>query len=143
MCMRNSESRPTGSLSDSTGNPSCWVAAVARRGRAVVDGAKARAMEPQLNCVAALYSPATGIVDSHSFMRALQGDLADSWAISDDNLTWTFHLRQGVLWHNGEEFVADHVVWNIERWRNPDSASKAPAIVAKWWPKTTCVRLFT
>jgi L-2-hydroxyglutarate oxidase LhgO len=46
-------------------------------GFAMIDGAKARAMEPHLNCVAALHSPATGIVDSHSFMRALQGDLED------------------------------------------------------------------
>jgi peptide/nickel transport system substrate-binding protein len=49
--------------------------------------------------------------------------LAESWQASDDLKTWTFHLRQGVLWHNGEEFVADHVVWNIERWRNPDLGS--------------------
>ena len=34
-------------------------------------------MEPALTCVAALHSPETGIVDSHSFMRALQGDLED------------------------------------------------------------------
>jgi L-2-hydroxyglutarate oxidase LhgO len=43
----------------------------------MIDGAKARAMEPALTCVAALHSPNTGIVDSHSFMRALQGDLED------------------------------------------------------------------
>jgi L-2-hydroxyglutarate oxidase LhgO len=43
----------------------------------LIDGASARAMEPALNCVAALHSPETGIVDSHSFMRALQGDLED------------------------------------------------------------------
>jgi peptide/nickel transport system substrate-binding protein len=49
--------------------------------------------------------------------------LAESWEASDDLKTWTFHLRQGVLWHNGEEFVADHVVWNIERWRNADLGS--------------------
>ena len=43
----------------------------------MIDGAAARAMEPALNCVAALHSPETGIVDSHAFMRALQGDLED------------------------------------------------------------------
>jgi L-2-hydroxyglutarate oxidase LhgO len=37
----------------------------------------ARAMEPALNCVAALHSPETGIIDSHSFMLALEGDLED------------------------------------------------------------------
>jgi peptide/nickel transport system substrate-binding protein len=49
--------------------------------------------------------------------------LAESWEASDDLKTWTFKLRQGVMWHNGEEFVADHVVWNVERWRNPDLGS--------------------
>ncbi|HWL30957.1 MAG TPA: NAD(P)/FAD-dependent oxidoreductase [Xanthobacteraceae bacterium] len=46
-------------------------------GFAMIDGAAARAMEPALSCVAALHSPVTGIVDSHAFMRALQGDLED------------------------------------------------------------------
>jgi L-2-hydroxyglutarate oxidase LhgO len=36
---------------------------------------QARAMEPQLECVAALHSPSTGIVDSHGLMLSLQGDL--------------------------------------------------------------------
>ena len=46
-------------------------------GFTMIDGAAARAMEPALDCVAALHSPETGIIDSHSFMRALQGDLED------------------------------------------------------------------
>ena len=36
---------------------------------------EARAMEPQLECVAAIHSPSTGIVDSHAFMLSLQADL--------------------------------------------------------------------
>jgi len=36
---------------------------------------EARALEPALECVAALHSPSTGIVDSHGLMLALQGDL--------------------------------------------------------------------
>ena len=36
---------------------------------------QARALEPQLECVAALHSPGTGILDSHALMLALQGDL--------------------------------------------------------------------
>lgn len=36
---------------------------------------EAQAMEPALECVAALFSPSTGIVDSHALMLALQGDL--------------------------------------------------------------------
>lgn len=37
--------------------------------------AQAKALEPALQCIAALHSPSTGIVDSHGFMLALQGDL--------------------------------------------------------------------
>lgn len=40
-----------------------------------LDGAQAKALEPALHCVAALLSATTGIVDSHGFMLALQGDL--------------------------------------------------------------------
>ena len=43
----------------------------------LIDGVAARAMEPALNCVAALRSPETGIIDSHQFMTALRGDLED------------------------------------------------------------------
>jgi L-2-hydroxyglutarate oxidase LhgO len=39
-------------------------------------GAEARALEPELSCVAALLSPSTGIVDSHGFMSALEGHLS-------------------------------------------------------------------
>lgn len=39
---------------------------------------EARAMEPALECLAALYSPSTGIVDSHALMLALQGDLENA-----------------------------------------------------------------
>jgi L-2-hydroxyglutarate oxidase LhgO len=40
----------------------------------LVDGAAARAIEPELACDAALLSPSTGIIDSHSLMLAYQGD---------------------------------------------------------------------
>ena len=43
----------------------------------LIDGAAARALEPALNCVAALRSPETGIIDSHALMTALRGDFED------------------------------------------------------------------
>ncbi len=39
---------------------------------------QARALEPQLECVAAVHSPSTGIVDSHALMLALQGDIENA-----------------------------------------------------------------
>lgn len=43
-------------------------------GLIAISAAEARAMEPDLNCVAALFSPATGIIDTHGLMLALQGE---------------------------------------------------------------------
>jgi L-2-hydroxyglutarate oxidase LhgO len=45
-----------------------------------LSGEAARAMEPALNCDAALLSPSTGIIDSHAFMLALRGDAEDAGA---------------------------------------------------------------
>ena len=40
----------------------------------IISGAEARAMEPELHCVAALHVPSSGIIDSHQLMLAFQGD---------------------------------------------------------------------
>jgi len=44
----------------------------------LISGAEAMAWEPNLSCTAALWSPETGIVDSHSYMLALQGEIEDN-----------------------------------------------------------------
>jgi L-2-hydroxyglutarate oxidase LhgO len=43
-------------------------------------GEAARALEPALNCAAALLSPSTGIIDSHAYMLALRGEAEDAGA---------------------------------------------------------------
>jgi peptide/nickel transport system substrate-binding protein len=40
--------------------------------------------------------------------------LATDWALSDDGLTWTFTLRDGVRWHDGQPLTADDVVFSIQ-----------------------------
>ncbi len=41
----------------------------------------------------------------------ITGDLAESWDISPDNLSITFHLKKGVQWHDGTPFTADDVLF--------------------------------
>lgn len=52
--------------------------------------------------------------------------LAEEWMESDDGLTYTFNLREGVKFHDGTEFNAEAVVYNFERWKNADDAEKFP-----------------
>jgi peptide/nickel transport system substrate-binding protein len=47
--------------------------------------------------------------------------LAESYEVSDDGLEYTFRLRQGVQFHDGEPFDADAVVFNLERYQEEDS----------------------
>ncbi len=49
----------------------------------------------------------------------ITGDLAESWEVSDDGLTWTFNLHQGVRWHDGEELTADDVVYSFQTIQDP------------------------
>ena len=55
-----------------------------------------------------------------------KAQLAESWDVSEDGLTYTFHLRPDTYFHNGEKLTADDVVFSFERrWENsPSTASK-------------------
>lgn len=44
----------------------------------------------------------------------LEGDLAEEWSVSEDGLVWTIKLREGALWHDGEKFDADDVVFTYQ-----------------------------
>ena len=48
------------------------------------------------------------------------GRLAESWTVSDDNRTYTFKLREGVTWHDGEPFTAADVEFTFRMMAHPD-----------------------
>jgi peptide/nickel transport system substrate-binding protein/oligopeptide transport system substrate-binding protein len=51
--------------------------------------------------------------------------IARNWESSRDNLTWTFHLRKGVRFHNGREVVAEDFVYSFTRILDPEVESVA------------------
>src|SRR5690606_3039130 len=60
--------------------------------------------------------PSTKIFEgllTYDFQLSPQPMLAESWEVSDDGLTYTFHLRQNVKWHDGEPFTAEDVVFSL------------------------------
>ena len=79
---------------------------------------------PALSPAIAIFLPGSKIHEtlvSLTFGGTFTPVLATSWDHSPDGKTFTFHLRQGVKWHDGRDFTADDVAYSIELWkvRNP------------------------
>lgn len=66
-------------------------------------------------------------IDSHG---ETQPDLAKSWDISPDGLTYTFHLQTGVKFHDGTPMTADDVKFSLDRARAPKSTTAQPQLFA-------------
>ncbi|TCQ10363.1 peptide/nickel transport system substrate-binding protein [Rhizobium sp. PP-F2F-G36] len=56
----------------------------------------------------------------------VKGDLAESWTVSDDGLTFTFKLKPGMTFASGNPITAEDVAWSIERVIKMD---KSPAFI--------------
>ena len=51
----------------------------------------------------------------------IKPQMVDSWTVSDDGLTWTFKLRDGLEWHDGMPVTAEDCVASLKRWAVRDS----------------------
>lgn len=61
-------------------------------------------------------------------LARLRPGLAEKWEQAPgDSKTWIFHLRKGVTFHDGSDFNADAVIWNLDRYFNKDSPQFEPA----------------
>ncbi len=91
-------------------------------------------IDPHINASAELGIPLTSVYDTlvyRALDSAIDGTddqfvpgLAERWRVSDDGLTYTFHLRRDVTFHDGTPFNAQAVQANIERIVNPDNQSQ-------------------
>jgi ABC-type transport system substrate-binding protein len=87
-------------------------------------------LDPQSEMSLAMYGVARNIY-STLVRLGYQGDLdvhpdlAEKWDISEDGLTYTFYLKQGIKFHTGQEVTANDVKFTFERLYDPELASPA------------------
>ncbi len=85
-------------------------------------------IDPHLNASAELGIPLTSVYDTLVVQDPSSGELlpglAVRWEISDDGRRYTFHLRDGVRFHDGTGFDASAVVANLDYVTNPDHHSQ-------------------
>ena len=58
--------------------------------------------------------------------------LLKNWEVSDDLKTWTFNLRKGIKFNNGDEFTADDVVFTMNQWLDKDVGSSLLGMVGSY-----------
>jgi len=84
-------------------------------------------IDPHVNASSELGIPLTSVYDTLVW-QDLDGEfvpgLAESWEVSDDGLTYTFHLRQDVKFHDGTPFNAQAVKFNLDRIVDPQTKSQ-------------------
>lgn len=57
------------------------------------------------------------------FDGSFKPELAESWETSEDGLVWTFKIRQGVTWHDGEPLTANDIAFTYNLYKNDENFS--------------------
>jgi L-2-hydroxyglutarate oxidase LhgO len=99
---------------------------------------QASALEPEVSCVAALYSPSTGIIDSHALMLAYLGDAEDAGAMLalKSRLLAVEVIRAGFVVHvDGADPIQARVLVNSAGLRAPSVAKRIEGLDAKFVPR--------
>jgi len=66
-------------------------------------------------------------------------DLAESWGVSYDGLSYNFSIRENAYWHDGNPVVSDDIVFTIELMRDPDSV--LPEDIKEFWRTVEVIAL--
>jgi peptide/nickel transport system substrate-binding protein len=79
-----------------------------------------------------LYQMTEGLTAHKPGTSEVIPSLATDWETSDDGLAWTFNLREGVTFHDGEPFNAEAVCFNFERWFNFPASLQGEGTTYYW-----------
>ncbi|MGW0820784.1 ABC transporter substrate-binding protein [Streptomyces sp. NPDC002845] len=72
------------------------------------------------------------LLEHESGGSELVGGLAESWESNDEGTVWTFNLRKGVKFHDGEDFNAEAVCANYDHWFNWTGTYQSSAVSYYW-----------
>ncbi|MBK8046964.1 MAG: peptide ABC transporter substrate-binding protein [Anaerolineales bacterium] len=64
-----------------------------------------------------------GLTNLNNETGVPEPELAESWTVSDDGLTWTFNLRKDAVWSDGNPVTAKDVEYSVKRAVKPETAS--------------------
>ncbi len=73
-----------------------------------------------------------GLVTTEEGGTEIVPALAEEWSASEDGLEWTFTLKEGVTFHDGEPFDAEAVCFNFDRWYNFTGIQQASNVSYYW-----------
>jgi peptide/nickel transport system substrate-binding protein len=82
--------------------------------------------------IRALYQMTEGLTRLKPGTSEVIPSLATDWTTSEDGLSWTFNLREGVTFHDGEPLNAEAVCFNFERWFNFPPALQGEGTTYYW-----------
>ena len=71
------------------------------------------------NMIIHLFEPLLNIDKDNNVI----GGMAETWEVSEDGLTYTFHLRDGLKWSDGSEFTSEDFVYTFKRMADPMTAA--------------------
>ena len=101
----------------------------------------------RLNPILDYYNSADRNIDSLIFSSLIKYDtqglpkaeLAESWGISYDGLSYNFSIRENAAWHDGNPVVSDDIVFTIDLMRDPDSV--LPEDIKEFWRAVEVIAL--
>ncbi len=107
-CGGGSDTSESGGAQQAQGDPNAEVRMAAGEDTWGLDGAGDKSSHFAYPLNMNVYEPLIYLASDYT----LKPGLAERWELQPDGATWRFFLRRGVLWHDGQPFTADDVMWS-------------------------------
>jgi len=73
----------------------------------------------------------------------IRGDLAKSWTLSDDGLSYVFKLHENARWHDGKPVTADDVAWSLDQMASNDPPKSRAGHIGRYYDSSRVIDAHT